>query len=79
MVGYKLVKNNNAEVLYEYYPENKTENKGIVSFNKNNGDFEIMERSSEDEFSSYAWHLRSRLQEFNKTGNFRETGYVAWY
>ena len=79
MVGFKLIEVDNNTAIYDYYPENKKADKGIILYNREDGEIEFIERSVEDPFSWYAWHLGNRLDEFNKTGNFEETGYVAWY
>ena len=79
MVGYKKIKLNDKSAIYDYYPENNKTTKGTVLYHRKNGDMQIIKRSENDLRSVYAWHLRDRLDEFNETGNFRESGYVAWY
>lgn len=79
MVGYEQIEINDKTAIYEYYPENKKTAKGIISYDRSSGEIQFIERSKDDMRSTYAWHLRSQLDEFNETGNFRESGYVAWW
>ena len=79
MVGYELLKLTDEEALYSYYPENDHSNAGIVSFDRASNRGEVLERAQNDNHSSYSGHMFSQLREFNASGEFRETGYVAWY
>ena len=79
MVGFKLIKVNDTTAIYDYYPENKEADKGTIAYNREDGEIQFIERSKKDSRSVYAWHLGNQLDEFNATGNFEKTGYVAWY
>ena len=79
MVGYKLVSLNKKTAVYNYYPENNLNNKGVISFDRNNKQMSITDRAKDDEFSFYSAHMLNMLQESDETGDFQESGYIAWY
>ena len=78
MLKFKLIKNNDAEIQYAYYPEGKND-LGIVSYNKITDDYSIVMASEKDQHHSYAWKMISRLRKYVEAGTFKEEGMVAWY
>ncbi len=78
MLKFKLVKNNDREIQYAYYPEGKN-NCGLVSYNKKTGDYSVVMVSEKDQHQIYAWKMISRLRKYVEAGTFKEEGMVAWY
>lgn len=79
MVGFKLKSLSDSEAVYSYYPENDMDAEGVVSYDRSTGARNVVSAAPGDEYSSYSSHLFNRLDEFNESGKFEESGYVAWY
>ena len=62
---------------YMYFPEN-SEKSGIVTLNRNTGEWAV-EKRLEEYGTSYISHALHRLEEFQKNGNFRKKDVIAWY
>ena len=79
MVGFRLKSISDSEAVYCYYPENDMDAEGVVSYDRLTGAREVVSVAPGDEYMSYSSHLFNRLDEFNESGTFEESGYVAWY
>ncbi len=71
MLTYKLIKEENGIYTYEYYPEGKTNNIGIVKLNKN-GKHTVI-KQADDVGDMYLIHALNHI-EIGKI-----SGTVAWY
>lgn len=81
MLRYEFEYLENGIVSYRYHPEGKREHTGRVKVNVNTG--EIVEiilsgHPYEHDTYSYAGKLFTRIKEFIASGEFRESGIVAW-
>ena len=62
---------------YRYFPE-KSEVGGIVTLNRNTGEWSAEKRL--DEYGgSYIAHALHRIEEFQRNGKFPEKDIVVWY
>lgn len=77
MVSFEIRELNEDVAVYSYYPENDRNDVGILRFFIKTGDWEIDEPASFGGVK-YPAHLARRLNEFRETGNWKESGYVAW-
>lgn len=77
MVLLKLLELTEHKVIYEYFPEGK-EISGKVELNLVTGERRIIEKA-EGYMSSYAFHALKKIEEYCDTGDFKESGIVAWY
>lgn len=80
MLKYRLSRENDNERIYFYYPEGK-EDYGIIAINKKTGEIRINSLAKEDRGIQifYAYKLVRQLEKFYRTGEYRESGIVAWY
>ena len=78
MTLFELVELTAERAVYDYYPDGDKSDRGQLSFNRQDGTWDVLERAEADRHSSYSNHLCHRLEEFNRSGVFRESGYVAW-
>ena len=80
MLKYKLSREDDDDCIYFYYPEGK-EDYGIITINKKTGKITVNSLAKEDQGIRifYAYKLVRRLEEFYRTGEYRDSGMVAWY
>ena len=78
MVKITKSKITNETAVYEYYPENEAEKYGIISVNRNNGEWKI-EKFCEGYSDEYAFFASREVKKYIKQGVFKEIGYIAWY
>lgn len=78
MTLFELVELTAERAVYDYYPDGDKSDRGQLSFNRIDGTWTVPERAEADRHSSYSNHLCHRLEEFNRSGAFQESGYVAW-
>ena len=78
MTLFELVELTAECAVYDYYPDGDKSDRGQLSFNRLDGTWGVLERAEADHHSSYSNHLCHRLEEFNRSGVFQESGYVAW-
>lgn len=78
MTWFELIELTAGRAVYAYYPDGDKSDRGSMSFNRHDGTWLVLERAEADRHSSYSNHLGHRLEEFNRSGDFQESGYVAW-
>ena len=78
MLKYILVRKNEGDVLYRYFPEGGADY-GIVSFSEKTGDVSIETLAKSDKHGRYALKLFKRIRDMASKGAFEEEGTVAWY
>lgn len=78
MTWFELVELTDRHAVYDYYPDKDMSDRGRLSFNRDDGTWSVEERARADRFSSYSNHLGHRLEELNESGEFQQSGYVAW-
>ena len=66
------------EVTYKYFPEQETENFGIVSVNRHTGE-RFIKVKAKGYGSEYAFHACREIERYIKKGEFKPKGVVAWY
>lgn len=74
----ELLEVNEHKVIYKYYPEQETENFGVVSVNRKTGERKI-EKLFDNYGKTYAFHACRELERYINNGNFPVKGGVAWY
>ena len=74
----ELLEVNESKVIYKYYPEQETENFGVVSVNRKTGERKI-EKLFDNYGKMYAFHACRELERYITNGNFPVKGGVAWY
>lgn len=77
MLRLKLIRDDEQEVIYNYYPENKNEF-GTISVNKNTGEVKIISEVEKDKFCIYRNHALSKIRECQRKGAFIRESIVAW-
>ena len=78
MLKYRLISENEVEMIYAYYPEGKADH-GKVSFNKETKEIKQLSLAECDEFRWYYSKIAKRIREFAQDGAFRSEGTIAWY
>lgn len=78
MLRFKMLKESENRITYEYYPESGTDS-GIVSVEKTSGECDVETLAVNDRHRIYALKLFSRLRAFSRDGNFKKEGIIAWY
>lgn len=78
MLKYELISITESLVRYFYYPGGKKDHPGIVELNRFTEELSVVEPSDMDYENHYGNHMYQCLIEQNKSGNFRESGMVAW-
>lgn len=78
MTLFELVELTAERAVYDYYPDGDKSDRGQLSYNRHDGTWLVLEMADADRHSSYSNHLGHRLEEFNRSGVFQESGYVAW-
>lgn len=79
MLKYKLVKETDNRITYEYYPEGNIGDKGVVYVDKADGNVEIVSLAPSDKLKTYAIMMLNRLRRFFSSGKYDDDGMVAWY
>ena len=79
MLDFKMVKETESALEYEYYPEGNKKDKGIVSVSKEDGSISIVELSPDDEAKIYAMKLFKRLRQFQAIEEYEIQGTILWY
>ena len=77
MLKYNLIRDDENNLIYEYFPEGK-ENSGFVSYSKKTGECKIEELSENDRHQIYALKMLKKLREFASNQMFKTDGMVAW-
>lgn len=77
MLTFKLISNKNGILQYEYKPEGDKE-AGIISYNIYTKEFDLLKKSSFDEFTSYACHMISKIEIMAEKNIFDGEGIVCW-
>ena len=80
MITYKMVENTEERYVWEYHPEGK-EKFGLIFYDKKTGEYGLIKKAFEDqwEWDAYRGHMYNEIRRFIKSGEFKETGMVAWY
>ncbi|MCQ9209384.1 hypothetical protein [Granulicatella seriolae] len=78
MVSFKLTSYIDGFYRYEVYPEGKEDYKGFVEFNP---ETKVLKEwiNPPEPFDRDKWISMALNGLRDKDGNYRETGYVAWY
>lgn len=77
MVKIEKVEVTDQMARYRYFPE-KSEVSGIVTLNRDTGEWSAEKRL--DEYgSSYISHALRRIEEYQKDGMFPEKDVIVWY
>lgn len=78
MTWFELVALTESEAVYDYYPESRSAGPGRVVFNRSSGSPDKVTIVPSDKFSIYMFHLLRQIEKFNESGDFMQSGYVAW-
>lgn len=78
MTWFELIRLTESEAVYDYFPESRSAEPGRVVFNRATCFPDKVIVAPSDRFSSYMFHLIRKLEEFNDSGDFMRSGYVAW-
>lgn len=78
MAWYELVKLTDSQAVYDYFPESLSAAPGRIVFNRLRCLPDEVMRAPGDKFSDYLNHVLRALQRFNDSGDFIQSGYVAW-
>lgn len=79
MLAYKVVKETEHSLEYEYYPEGNKEEKGTVSVSKEDGTIEVVKLSPSDEARIYAMKLFKKIRQFQAVDEYERQGTISWY
>lgn len=77
MVRIELLELNEDVARYKFFPESSKEY-GIVTLKRKTGE-RIWEKLLDAYTLSYAAHAISRVEEYQKSGDFKEQDLIAWY
>ena len=77
MLRYSLIRENEQEIWYEYFPEGNEE-LGIIIYNKKTKQCSIKELSTKDQNQRYALKMFSKIRQFAKQGVYEQKGIVVW-
>lgn len=78
MLLLKLIKETDAVVVYNYFPEQK-EDFGTVTLDKKTGKITDIQISSNDMHKRYMYHAVSKICQFFESGMYKQEEIVAWY
>ena len=79
MLEFKLIENNDDTVTYQYYPEGKKDDFGVVTVKKSDQSVVEQTIAKTDEFKTYFFHMLHRIEKFIKKNQFEDEGLIAWY
>lgn len=79
MVDVKLLVNNGKEVSYQYFVEGKTENRGIIKYNKISKEYQLVMEAGGDPSGSYSGHAFHLLRGFVELNIFPNEDMEMWY
>lgn len=77
MLKFKLKEETKEIVVYEYYPEGKTD-QGCISYNKKTNECSIVALSTDDRHKRYALKLFAKIKEYASNNKFESEGIIAW-
>lgn len=77
MLRYNLIRENEQEVLYEYFPEDSNES-GLIGYDKVKKVCNIIILSPKDRKQRYALKMCSKIRQFVRNGSFDRSGTMAW-
>lgn len=77
MVRFTLEKLTASEARYFYDPDGLG-HLGILALNRITGERLLIEEAAGDYGHKYSDKVFEKLEEFNKSANFKETGIIAW-
>lgn len=78
MLKFVLEQETEKAVVYRYYPEGN-EDSGVISYDKEQKDFNIIALSSQDRHMRYAYKMLARIRNYADNGFFEQAGTIAWY
>ncbi len=79
MLEFKLIENNNETVTYQYYPEGKKDDFGVITIKKSDSSIVKQSIAKSDEFKTYFFHMLHRIEKFIRNDQFKDEGLIAWY
>lgn len=74
----KLIELTDEYAIYEFYPENKKECRGVIKFNRTTKDYAVLEKNDMPLFMMYASHVWYRVKNYDENNDFKEYDLVAW-
>lgn len=79
MIKFRLDAISDTEAEYTFYPEGDMTAPGRARVDRATGDASIIDESDADFRHWYAGHMLSKLREMSESGNFEQTGIIAWW
>ena len=78
MVKIELLSVDETDAVYKYFPEQETENYGVISVNRKTGERSIRQKALKYG-SEYAFHACREIERYIAKNDFKSRGLVAWY
>ena len=82
MIRYALISREGQRATYTYAVEGRSDDTGTVLVDLANDTIDVTEQAPTDKavgYPMYGFKMREALDTFKRSGDFKESGIVAWY
>lgn len=77
MIRYKKIRTEDNWIVYSYEPDDSGD-VGEIAINIVTGNTKVLKRYKDVKVDIYCGLVFSRLRSFHESGNYEESGYIAW-